>query len=69
MDETVGHLPVVELNDTDVRRVLNGIKVEVDSDHKNQAHVRLRDASGELIALGVYDSEMKMVHPRVVLTR
>jgi tRNA pseudouridine55 synthase len=69
MDETVGHLPVVELNDTDVRRVLNGIKVEVDSDHKNQVHVRLRDASGELIALGVYDSEMKMVHPRVVLTR
>jgi tRNA pseudouridine55 synthase len=68
MDETVGHLPVVELNDTDVRRVLNGIKVEVDSDHRNQVHVRLRDASGELIALGVYDSEMKMVHPRVVLT-
>jgi len=69
MDETVGHLPVVELNDTDVRRVLSGIKVEVDSDHKNQVQVRLRDASGELIALGVYDSEMKMVHPRVVLTR
>jgi tRNA pseudouridine55 synthase len=68
MDETVGHLPVVELNDNDVRRVLNGIKVEVDSDHRNQVHVRLRDASGELIALGVYDSEMKMVHPRVVLT-
>jgi len=69
MDETVGHLPVVELNDTDVRRVLSGIKVAVDSAHKNQIHVRLRDASGELIALGVYDSEMKMVHPRVVLTR
>jgi len=69
MDETVGHLPVVELNDTDVRRVLSGIKVEVDSYHKNQVQVRLRDASGELIALGVYDSEMKMVHPRVVLTR
>jgi tRNA pseudouridine55 synthase len=67
MDETVGHLPVVELNDDDVRRVLNGIKVGVDSDHENQIHLRLRNVSGELIALGVYDCSSKMVHPRVVL--
>ena len=67
MDETVGHLPVVELNDSDVRRVLNGIKVEVDSDHENQIHMRLRNSSGELVALGVYDSATKTVHPRVVL--
>jgi len=68
MDETVGHLPFVELNDHDVGRVLNGIKIEVDSDHENQVYMRLRNASGELIALGVYDSANRMVHPRVVLT-
>jgi len=29
--------------------------------------VRLRDSSGDLIAVGIYDEALKLVHPKVVL--
>jgi len=67
MDETVGHLPVVELSDIDVRRVKNGLDIDFDSDHEHQRSIGLRSVSGQLIAVGVYDATRKIIHPQVVL--
>lgn len=66
-DTVVDHLPIIELTEKDVRRVLNGVGLEADLPHQDQQHVRLRDAAGELIAVGVFDSAKKVVNPRVVL--
>jgi tRNA pseudouridine55 synthase len=67
MDETVGHLPVVIVNESDVRRVTNGVDIEIESEHQNRQPIRLRSVSGELIAVGVYDASRRNIHPQVVL--
>ena len=67
MDETVGHLPVVIVNESDVRRVMNGVDIEIESDHQNGQPIRLRSVSGELVAVGVYDASRRIIHPQVVL--
>jgi tRNA pseudouridine55 synthase len=68
MDEIVGHLPAIIVNESDVRRVTNGVDIEIDSEHRDQQSIRLRSVSGELIAVGVYDASRRIVHPQVVLT-
>ena len=66
-DETVGHLPSVIVNESDVRRVTNGVDIEIESEHQNRQSIRLRSVSGELIAVGVYDASRRIIHPQVVL--
>jgi tRNA pseudouridine55 synthase len=67
MDETVGHLPATIVNEGDVRRVTNGVDIEIESEHQDRQSVRLRSVSGELIAVGVYDASRSTIHPQVVL--
>jgi tRNA pseudouridine55 synthase len=67
LDATVGHLPAVVLNEVDVRRVTNGLKIELDSDLPDQQRMRLQDVAGELVAVGIYDAAAHMVHADVVL--
>jgi tRNA pseudouridine55 synthase len=67
LDATVGHLPAVVVNESDVRRVTNGMKIEFDLDHEHQQSVRLQNIAGELIAMGVYDAHQSTIHPDVVL--
>jgi tRNA pseudouridine55 synthase len=66
-DAAVAHLPVFDLSIADLRRIMNGVDVGADLDHKDQQHVRLRDSAGELVAVGIYDARRKIVHPDVVL--
>jgi len=67
-DATMAHLPVLDLNTHDVRRTMNGLNVQLEQTSwaTGQA-VRLRDSSGDLIAVGIYDDALKLVHPQVVL--
>jgi len=67
-DATLAHLPVLDLSAEDVRRVKNGmdLRVERAAWPAGQA-VRLRGASGELTAVGIYDETSKLMHPQVVL--
>jgi len=67
-DATIGHLPALDLSADDVRRVMNGLNLQLEQTAwpSGQA-VRLRDASGELTAVGIYDEALKLVHPQVVL--
>ena len=67
LDDTVGHLPAVVMNEADARRVTNGLKLELDSDHPDQQRLRLQDVAGELVAVGIYDAGQRMVHADVVL--
>jgi tRNA pseudouridine55 synthase len=66
-DATIGHLPAIVMNESDVRRVTNGVYVEFDSDHEDQQSIRMRSVSGELIAVGRYDAARRIIHPHVVL--
>lgn len=67
-DATLAHLPALDLNADDVRRVMNGLDLQVEQTvWPNRQAVRLRDESGELTAVGIYDETQKLVHPQVVL--
>ena len=67
LDATIAHLPPLVMNESEVRRVSNGLAIEFDSDHQDQQRLRLLDVAGELVAVGVYDRGRKTVHPDVVL--
>jgi tRNA pseudouridine55 synthase len=70
-DAALSHLPVTELTLDDARRVGQGIDLPVEeakaSPWPNAQTVRLRDADGRLVAVGIYDHERKTVHPQVVI--
>jgi len=67
-DATLAHLPALDLKADDVRRVMNGSDLQVEQTvWPNRQAVRLRDSSGELTAVGIYDESQKLVHPQVVL--
>ncbi|HYX27976.1 MAG TPA: hypothetical protein VE863_05375, partial [Pyrinomonadaceae bacterium] len=66
-DAVLAHLPAIDLNERNVKRVMNGLAVEIDSNHEHDQRVRLRDRAGELVAVGTYDTERKSAHPDVVL--
>ena len=67
-DATIGHLPALDLSADDVRRVMNGLNLQLEQTvwPSGQA-LRLRNASGDLTAVGIYDEALKLVHPQVVL--
>jgi tRNA pseudouridine55 synthase len=67
LDATIEHLPAIVLNESDVRRVTNGVEVEFDSDHQDQQRLRVQNIAGELIAVGIYDAARRIVHSDVVL--
>jgi tRNA pseudouridine55 synthase len=67
-DATLAHLPALELKADDVRRVMNGLDLQVEQTvWSNGQAVRLRGSSGNLMAVGIYDETQKLVHPQVVL--
>ncbi|HKS41676.1 MAG TPA: tRNA pseudouridine(55) synthase TruB [Blastocatellia bacterium] len=70
--DTLAHLPLARLDEDGVRRVMNGREVQppvegVDLNQSDQLPVRLCDKSGELVAVGDYDSRLEVIKPRVVL--
>jgi tRNA pseudouridine55 synthase len=70
-DATVAHLPVKQLSQDDARRTLNGIALQITeaeaADWSDSQPVRLRDGEGQLLAIGTYDSERKLLQPKVVI--
>jgi tRNA pseudouridine55 synthase len=69
-DEALAPLPFVNLDAEQVRRVLNGIDVQVSEAAWGEGErVRLRDAQGHLIAVAEYNAAAKSLHPSVVIAR
>jgi tRNA pseudouridine55 synthase len=67
-DATLAHLPALDLSADDVRRVTSGLDLQVEQTvWPNRQPVRLRGSSGNLMAVGIYDEALKLVHPQVVL--
>lgn len=67
----LAHLPLVQLDENDLKRVMNGHEMTppgvADWRQLVAAPVRLCDASGALVAVGEVDLGRKIIRPRVVL--
>jgi tRNA pseudouridine55 synthase len=69
--DTLAHLPLVQLDENAIKRVMNGREITkpsvVDWSQIADGPVRLCDESGALVAIGELDAERLTIHPRVVL--
>ena len=66
-DEALPRFPLRDLDDDQVRRIQNGLDLEAPAAEWNHGElVRLRDAKGELIAVGAFDANKKTLHPTLV---
>jgi tRNA pseudouridine55 synthase len=64
----LSHLPFLHLSDDDVRKARHGMEVNVgESSWSDGDIVSMCDVEGTLIAVGNYDGNKKVLHPRVVI--
>jgi tRNA U55 pseudouridine synthase TruB len=68
MNESVSHLPEVRLNEGEISKIKNGMKLKAPEEIyvENQA-IRLTDENENLAAIGFYQSEQKVIQPKTVL--
>src|SRR5712692_7309661 len=70
-DAALSHLAAAQLNSEDARRVCHGSDLPLEdaeaSGWSAGERVRLCDAAGHLIAVGIYDEDRKTLHPSVVI--
>jgi tRNA pseudouridine55 synthase len=68
----LSHLPFVNLDADGAHRVRHGIDVQIEDDHASDwsegQPIRVRDLNGELIAVGIYDTTRRALHPKVVIS-
>jgi tRNA pseudouridine55 synthase len=64
----LSHLPLLHLSDNDARKARHGMEVEVGNvDWADGVDVRMCDEQETLIAVGRYDENRRLLHPRVVI--
>ena len=64
----LSHLPFLHLSVDDVRKARHGMEVNVgESDWSDGDIISMCDVEGTLIAVGDYDGNKKVLHPRVVI--
>jgi len=67
-DDVLARLPFLDLNDDEVRRVRNGLDIQVEDHEWNDGErIRMRDQNLNLIAVGVFAAAKKSLHPAVVI--
>ncbi len=67
-DDVLARLPFLDLDDDELRRVRNGLDIQVEDQPWNDGErVRMRDQNLNLIAVGVFAADKKSVHPAVVI--
>ncbi len=68
-DEALSRLPAIDVGDEEIQKVRHGTDLPV-SEHSwtNGERVRIRDTKGDLIAVGIFDSNTGMLHPAVVMS-
>lgn len=67
-DDLLARLPFLDLNDDEVRRVRNGLDIQVEGHEWNDGErIRMRDQNLNLIAVGVFAAAKKSLHPTVVI--
>ena len=69
-DAALARFPFVDLSDHDVRKVQNGMEIQVSvAAWSNGELVRMRDEQSSLIAVAVFDAASQTLHPSVVIAR
>jgi tRNA pseudouridine55 synthase len=69
-DAALARFPATDLNAEDVRRVQNGMPVNVSEETWGDGErVRVRDAQGHLIAVAEFNAAAGSLHPSVVIAR
>ncbi|HKR61883.1 MAG TPA: tRNA pseudouridine(55) synthase TruB [Pyrinomonadaceae bacterium] len=67
-DQVLKRMPFLDLDNDSLKRILNGLDIEIARpDWVDGERVRIRDAHQELIAIGVFNSTKRLLHPAVVL--
>jgi tRNA pseudouridine55 synthase len=66
MNEAVSHLPEIKLDDEELVKIRNGVKIPARIDIPGVRIVRLTGAGGELIAMGFHDENERVIRPRLV---
>jgi tRNA pseudouridine55 synthase len=66
MNEAVSHLPEIKLNDEELVKIRNGVKIPARIDTPGVQIVRLTAAGDELIAMGFHDENERVIRPRLV---
>ena len=68
MNEAVAHLPALILDKDRVERTRNGLSTSVGRDDVEEgAAVKMLDADGNIIAVGIYNASESRVRPKIVL--
>lgn len=68
LDAALARFPLVDLSPEDIRKVKNGMAVNVlGAGWNNGERVRMRAANGELIAVGEFDAGSGLLKPKVVV--
>ena len=65
--EAVEQLPSMILTSDRAEKTRDGLSTRTDDVFADGSHIRMLDASGELIAVGVYNGVDKVVKPKIVL--
>ena len=69
-DEAVSRFAAVDLNVESVKKIQNGVAIEVSAhEFADGDHVRLRNDHGKLIAVARFDAGASLLRPAVVLAR
>jgi tRNA pseudouridine55 synthase len=67
-DAALSRLPAIGVGEEDIRKVRHGMNLTVAEQSWTEGErVRIRDADGNLIAVGTFDSVNGVLHPSVVL--
>ena len=64
--EAVSHLPEIKLNDEELVKIRNGVKIPARTETPGVQIVRLTAAGDELIAMGFHDENERVIRPRLV---
>ncbi|CAN5345093.1 tRNA pseudouridine(55) synthase TruB [soil metagenome] len=68
MEIAVSHLPELVISDDRIEKTRNGLSTRVgETAFADGEQIRMRDGSGDLIAIGIYHSNENSVRPKVVL--
>lgn len=67
MNEAVSHLPEKRLNEEELKRIKNGMKISANLTVDKFLNIRLTDPKYNLVAIGKYEKKNKKIQPSIVL--
>jgi tRNA pseudouridine55 synthase len=67
LSDAVQHLPQIVLTTERAKKTKDGLATRTDEQFTQGDYVRMLDESGQVLAIGVYNSDEKTVKPKIVL--